>query len=164
MHNKEHESSRNPIRLLMHVPVPWVFVLAYLAGAGLELAYPSHAGTEPLRGVRITGIVLLVIGAVIAAWSLLIFYRLRTTTVPGRTSSKLVTWGPYRFSRNPMYVGLIIAYLGEAGIMRQGWPILFLPITAAYLNWIVIPVEEARLTQSFAGDYERYRARVRRWI
>jgi len=164
MDNKEQERSGNPIRLLMRVPVPWVFVLAYLAGVGLEFAYPSHTGTGPLYGVRVAGGVLFVIGAVIAGWGLLIFYRARTTTVPGKMSSKLVTRGPYRFSRNPMYVSLAIAYLGEAGILKQIWPLLFLPLTLAYLNWVVIPVEEERLTEAFGADYERYRARVRRWI
>jgi protein-S-isoprenylcysteine O-methyltransferase Ste14 len=164
MQGKEQESRGNPIRLLMHIPVPWVFILAYLAGVGLEFAYPSHAGTKPLRAVSLAGGVLFAIGAVIAVWGLLLFFRARTTTVPGRTSRNLVTKGPYRFSRNPMYVGLVIAYLGEAGILKQAWPILFLPLIVAYLNWVVIPVEEARLMEAFGTDYEQYRARVRRWI
>ena len=164
MNGKEQERRGNPIRLLMHVPVPWVFVLAYLVGVGLEFAYPSYTGTKPLRGVGLAGGVLFAIGAVIAAWGLLMFYRARTTTVPGKKSRKLVTRGPYRFSRNPMYVGLVIAYLGEAGILKQAWPILFLPFVVGYLNWIVIPIEEARLTEVFGLDYEQYRARVRRWI
>jgi protein-S-isoprenylcysteine O-methyltransferase Ste14 len=155
---------KNPIRLLMHIPVPWVFVLTYLAGAGLELFAPFLRWNGAASGVRLTGAVLFTIGAAIAAWSLLIFYRLRTTTVPGRRSSKLVTWGPYRFSRNSMYVGLVLAYLGEAGILKQVWPTLFLPLTIAYLNWVVIPVEEARLREAFGTDYAQYRARVRRWV
>jgi protein-S-isoprenylcysteine O-methyltransferase Ste14 len=60
-----------------------------------------------------SGGILFAIGAFIAGWGLVIFRRARTTTIPGRVSSQLVTWGPYRFSRNPMYVGLITAYLGE---------------------------------------------------
>ena len=164
MRNKAQGSSRNPIRLLMHVPVPWVFVLTYLFGAGLEFVYPSHTGTEPLYVVRIAGGVLFAMGAAMAAWSLVLFRKARTTTVPGRKSAKLVTGGPYRFTRNPMYVSLSIAYLGEAGLLRQLWPILLLPLTVAYLNWIVIPVEEARLSEVFGGDYEHYRAKVRRWI
>lgn len=154
----------NPIRVLMHVPVPWVFVLAYLIGTGLEFLYPSYAEVKSLHGIRVIGTVLLAIGAVIAGWSLSIFFRARTTTVPGKMSSRLVTWGPYRFSRNPMYIGLTLAYLGEAGILRQLWPLLFLPITLAYLNWIVIPVEEARLAEAFGTDYKEYRGKVRRWI
>ena len=155
---------KNPIRLLMHIPVPWVFVLTYLAGASLEFCVPLLRWYGAASGVRLTGVGLFAIGAAIAGWSLLIFHKSRTTTVPGRKSSKLVTWGPYRFSRNPMYVGLVLAYLGEAGVLKQVWPILLLPLTLAYLNWIVIPVEEARLTEVFGGDYERYQEKVGRWI
>jgi protein-S-isoprenylcysteine O-methyltransferase Ste14 len=103
-------------------------------------------------------------GAAIAGWGWLTFRRTRTTTVPGRASSSLVTWGPYRFTRNPMYLGLTLAYLGEAGILRQTWPVMLLPLTVAYVNWVVIPVEEAKLKEVFGEKYERYRARVRRWV
>ena len=163
MSKKQQGSSGNPIRLLMHIPVPWVFVLTYLLGAGLEFACPAWTGSQ-LPGVSIAGGLLCAIGAVIAGWSLFIFHKARTTTVPGRTSSKLVTWGPYRFSRNPMYVGLVAAYLGEAGILKQAWPLLLLPLTVGYINWVVIPVEQAKLTEVFGGEYEQYRARVRRWL
>jgi protein-S-isoprenylcysteine O-methyltransferase Ste14 len=155
---------KNPIRLLMHIPVPWVFVLTYLAGAGLEHWAPILRWSGAAIGVQVLSEVLLAVGAGIAAWGLMYFFKAHTTTIPGRKSSKLVTWGPYRFTRNPMYVGLILAYLGEAGILRQVWPILFLPLPVAYLNWIVIPVEEIRLTEVFGADYERYKAKVRRWI
>ena len=164
MINKHENSSRNPIRLLMHIPVPWVFVIAYLIGVGLEIMLRPCPHPEPPRGVVPGGAVLLGIGAAIAAWSLLIFHRAGTTTVPGRKSSTLVTSGPCRFSRNPMYVGLVLAYLGEAGILKQAWPIVLLPLIVVYLNWVVIPVEEARLTEVFGADYEHYRAMVRRWI
>jgi protein-S-isoprenylcysteine O-methyltransferase Ste14 len=113
--------------------------------------------------MAIVGAVLFIIGAAIAGWGLLTFRRARTTTVPGKASSNLVTWGPYRFTRNPMYVGLIVAYLGEAGILRQIWPVVLLPLTVAYVNWIVIPVEETTLRAVFGAEYDRYRARVPRW-
>jgi protein-S-isoprenylcysteine O-methyltransferase Ste14 len=92
------------------------------------------------------------------------FRRARTTTVPGRASAALVTWGPYRFTRNPMYVGLILAYLGEAGMLHHLWPVILLPLVAAYLNWVVIPVEEAKLKEVFGDEYERYQRNVRRWV
>ena len=63
-----------------------------------------------------------------------------------------------------MYVGLTLAYLGEVGILGHLWPLALLPLVLAYLNWMVIPVEEARLTETFGGEYEAYRGRVRRWI
>jgi protein-S-isoprenylcysteine O-methyltransferase Ste14 len=164
MTNKHQNTSRNPLRVLMHIPVPWVFVLTYLAGVVLELTLRSYPRTEPPRGFAATGVVLLAIGVVIAGWGLVIFQKARTTTVPGRTSSKLVLWGPYRFSRNPMYVGLVLAYMGEAGILKQFCPLLLLPLIVAYLNWVVIPVEEARLTEVFGVEYEQYRTKVRRWF
>jgi protein-S-isoprenylcysteine O-methyltransferase Ste14 len=101
---------------------------------------------------------------VIAGRSLLIFHKARTTTVPGRASAKLVTWGPYRISRNPMYVGLTLAYLGEAGLLKQLWPVIVLPLVLAYINSIVIPVEEARLKEVLGEDYGHYCSRTRRWI
>jgi protein-S-isoprenylcysteine O-methyltransferase Ste14 len=157
-------SVKNPIRFLLHVPVPWVLVLTYLLGVGLESM--RHTSIRPQAAVvsTIAGTVLFALGAVMAGWGLIIFRKVRTTTVPGKTSVKLVTWGPYRFTRNPMYVGLVLAYIGEAGILKQIWPVLVLPLTVAYLNWTVIPVEEKRLKEVFSDEYDQYRARVRRWI
>jgi protein-S-isoprenylcysteine O-methyltransferase Ste14 len=63
-----------------------------------------------------------------------------------------------------MYVGLVVAYLGEAAILRQIWPVVFLPLVVAYVNWIVIPVEEAKLTEVIGEPYARYRKEVRRWL
>ena len=153
------------VRLLMRVPVPWVFVLTYLAGVGLQLLLPVHVPKrEALRMARLAGMAALAVGAFFAAWSLILFHKAQTTTTPGERSVRLVTWGPYRRSRNPMYVSLILAYLGEAAILTQPWPILLLPLTVAYLHRIVIPIEEGRLREVFAGEYEQYCASVRRWI
>jgi len=148
----------------MRVPVPWVFVLVYLAGAWLDSRRSSAANAGASTSLTIVGAVLLGAGALIAVWCLIIFHRARTTTVPGQASVKLVTWGPYQFTRNPMYVGLTLAYLGEAGLLKHIWPVVLLPLVIAYLNWTVIPVEEARLAEVFQDEYDRYRGRVRRWI
>src|SRR5574340_1431297 len=114
-------------RALMRIPVPWVFVLAYLVGVGLEaVCFHSHFFSATPRIGEIAGITFLA-GAVLAAWGWLLFQKARTTSVPGQASTTMVTWGPYRFTRNPMYLGLIVAYLGEAGLLRQLWPVLLLP-------------------------------------
>jgi len=155
---------KNPIRFLMRVPVPWVFVLTYLLGAALESTRHGAIRPEAALVSTVAGGVLFAAGAVIAGWGLVLFRKARTTTVPGKASVKLVTWGPYRWTRNPMYVGLTIAYLREAGLLKQIWPVILLPLTVAYLNWIVIPVEEARLREVFQDTYEQDHSRVRRWI
>ena len=154
-----------PFQLIMRVPVPWVFVLMYLIGAGLEHVWPVRLGSDVSgRLTSAVGAVLFTIGALIAGWGLVTFHRARTTTVPGESSSRLVTWGPYRFTRNPMYVGLTIAYLGEAFLLRQVSPAVLLPVVLAYLHWVVIPVEQARLTDVFDAEYVAYQRRVRRWL
>lgn len=157
------EPSRNPIRLLLHVPVPWVYVLGYLIGVAAERVWPLHI-VEQIPFADVAGGVVLGVGCAIAGSGLVTFWRAHTTTVPGKTSSQMVTWGPYRLTRNPMYVGLSIAYLGEALLLRQFWPVVFLPLVIAYVNWIVIPLEESKLHEAFGDEYDQYRARVRRWV
>ena len=155
----------NPLRFLMrYVPVPWVFVLAYLFGFGLQYVVPVRPPAGEWRALNIAGGGLFVAGAGLAAWGWLTFLRARTTTVPGEASSRLVTWGPYRFTRNPMYAGLTVAYLGEAAILKHIWPVALLPLVLIYLNSVVIPVEERKLGEGFGDAYEQYRQRVRRWV
>ena len=159
-------SSSSPrIHPLMHVPVPWIFVLTFLAGVGLQYLVPlSIKAAYILRISRTAGIVLVIAGVVLAFSGLRIFRAARTTTVPFEEPTRLVTWGPYRFTRNPMYVGLTLTYVGVAGIQAQTWPLLLLPLLAIYVRQVVIPVEESRLGEVFGDAYEQYRARVRRWI
>ena len=138
----------NPMNILLHIPVPWVFVLTYLGG----LIF------------RISGVIIFTLGALFASWSLIIFHKARTTTTPGESSKKIVIYGPYRYTRNPMYVSLILAYLGEAGILGQLWPVIALPLVMAYVNWVVIPLEEEVLRKDFKDEYENYCSRVHRWF
>lgn len=165
MNDVRRDTAPTPFRLLMRLPVPWVFVLTYLMGAALEHVRSVQLDQEVSERVtRSVGVVLFALGATISGWGLMTFHAAHTTTVPGKASSQLVTWGPYRFSRNPMYVGLTIAYVGEAFLLRQLWPIALLPLVLAYVNWVVIPVEQAKLTEVFDGEYAAYQQRVRRWL
>lgn len=149
---------------MIGVPVPWVFVLAYLCGVAIDLAFPLRPPLEAMTAVKLFGGVLFIAGALVAGWGWMMFWKARTTRVPGKESSSLVTGGPYRFMRNPMYVGLTLAYLGEAGMLTQIWPLLFLPLVLVYLNRVVIPLEERKLKEVFGTSYDDYRLRVHRWI
>src|SRR5215203_6615079 len=134
---------------LMRIPVPWMFVLAYLLGVALDQVIPLGGPRPGALLLGVAGAVLFIAGAALARWAWTIFHGAGTTRIPGRRSTTLVTWGPYRASRNPMYVGLTLAYVGEAGLLRQVWPVLVLPLLLAFLNWVIIPVEEARLREVF---------------
>jgi protein-S-isoprenylcysteine O-methyltransferase Ste14 len=153
-------------RLLLHIPVPWVFVLGYLLGIGLQFTIlpRPHYSAMTSHVISAFGAVLFAFGAFIAGWGLLLFHKARTTTTPGKASNTFVTRGPYRFTRNPMYVGLILAYVGEMGILVQIAPIVPLLLVIAYVNGIVIPVEETQLLGLFGEDYAQYCNRVRRWV
>lgn len=151
-------------RILLRIPVPWVFVLAYVIGVGVETAFHRGGFFPDYKWLTPAGEVIFTVGAVLAAWGWIIFRRAGTTRVPGEDSTMLVTHGPYRFTRNPMYVGLSIAYVGEAAILHQIVPLLFLPLTIVYLNRVVLPVEEERLQAVFGAEYERYRNEVSRWL
>ncbi len=150
--------------VLLRVPVPWVFVLAYLAGVGLEAAFRTRGPARDYSFLNVAGAIVFLLGAALAGWGWTIFWRARTTRVPGERSTALVTWGPYRFTRNPMYVGLAVAYLGEAAILHQAAPAILLPFVLVYLNQVVIPLEEERLREAFGAEYERYAKAVRRWV
>jgi protein-S-isoprenylcysteine O-methyltransferase Ste14 len=149
---------------LLRLPVPWVFVLSYLLGAGLERLVFGHAYFAGDAWTTAPGAVLFILGAAWAAWGWGIFQRVKTTRVPGEASARFVTWGPYRFTRNPMYVGLVLAYLGEIGLLHQLLPLVFLPVTIVYLDRVVIPLEEGKLREAFGAEYEGYCGRVRRWV
>ena len=150
--------------VLLRVPVPWVFVLTYLVGVAVERVFRPGNLFRDYRWLTPLGLVIFIVGALVAAWGWILFYRARTTRVPGEDSSTLVAGGPYRWTRNPMYVGLAVAYIGEAAILHQIVPILLLPLTITYLNRVVIPVEEERLRAVFGTKYEQYQKQVPRWF
>jgi len=163
MPDQEKNGARiNPV---MRIPVPWVFILAYLIGFVVQLYMPIPIRSpEIVRIALIAGLILVVIGVAVAFSALGIFRKRSTTTIPFETPTSLVTSGPYRFTRNPMYVGLTLVYLGVAGTRAEIWPVIVLPVMLAYVNFIVIPVEERHLRDAFGDEYADYGARVRRWL
>lgn len=90
--------------------------------------------------------------------------RHRTTIVPHHVVSTLVTTGVYRLSRNPMYTGLAILYVGGALLVGSWWPVVTLPVALLAVRRFVIDPEERYLASHFAPTYAVYRARVRRWL
>lgn len=152
-------------RLLLMIPVPWVYVLAYLVGVGFQLLIPFQpVPVAWFIPVKIAGAVLFLLGAFFAAWSLLIFHKAKTTTTPGEQSREFIQKGPYKLSRNPMYVSLLLAYLGEAGLLVQVWPVFIIPLLIGYVNGVVIPLEEKTLLRDFKEAYADYLSKVRRWL
>ena len=153
-------SAHRPATLLLP-PAPYAAALA--GGWWLDRnvqALPLHLGaaTQPL------GWLLAGIGLALFAWTLATFARHRTTVNPYKAASSLCTGGPFRFSRNPIYVGDWFILAGAAMLLATWWPLLFAPLIWALLRYGVIRHEEAHLEARFGDDYLNYRTRVRRWL
>lgn len=148
----------------VHLPPPLLFLGGLVTGWLLERfvrALPMAGDGGALRAV---GTVLAVLGAALAAWGMITFRRARTAIVPLRPASRIVTNGPYRFTRNPMYTGLTLVYIGVSLYMNSAWPLLALPIVLALLVRLVVRREEAYLRGAFPDEYAAYQTRVRRWL
>lgn len=105
-----------------------------------------------------------VLGFCLASWALLTFRRAGTTHHPYAQTTALVTTGPYRVTRNPMYLSVTLVLAGIA-IWVGAWPMMLVPVAFfATVACFVVPGEETRLATWFPEVYPAYRARVRRWL
>ena len=92
------------------------------------------------------------------------FWRKRTSVIPTRPATALVLIGPYKFSRNPMYLGLALLTVALAHYQNTWWRILLLVPTLFTVKTYVIAREEAYLRRRFGVEYEAYMRQVRRWL
>lgn len=148
-------------RTLILPPAPYAAALA--GGWWLD----RHVHALPLDwglAGQILGGGLLGIGLVLFGWTLITFWRHRTTVNPYRAASTLCTGGPFRFSRNPIYVGDGFILAGLSLWLQTAWPLLFAPLVWALLRYGVIRHEERHLEARFGEAYRDYKARVRRWL
>ena len=148
-------------------PPPTLFVAGWLLGWLLEsrvVRLPLDGDDAPHWSLVVAGSTLLALGLIVIAAGLLTFFRARTAIMPHHAASRLVTHGPYRFTRNPMYLGMTLLYGGLAIRTNMTWPLLLLPLVLLALHRLVIRREERYLTSAFGAEYEDYRRRVRRWL
>ncbi|MFN3716328.1 MAG: methyltransferase family protein [Thiobacillus sp.] len=110
------------------------------------------------------GWVWLGVGLALFGWTLWTFHRHRTTVNPYAAASVLCTDGPFRYTRNPIYLGDWFILVGVALILNTVWPLLFAPLVWAMLRYGVIRHEEAHLEAKFGETYRVYKAKVRRWV
>ncbi len=144
-------------------PPPVLYVTGFLIGYGLTLLVPL--GAWPALLPRAVGASLAALGVLIAFWAIALFWLNRTAVFPHKPASTLISRrGPYRFTRNPMYLSLSLAYLGVAIFVRTGWAILLLPLVLAAVTRMVIAREEAYLERRFGDEYLSYKKHVRRWV
>jgi protein-S-isoprenylcysteine O-methyltransferase Ste14 len=150
-----------------NVPVIPPILFGLGAGAGFLLQWLVPVALVPKaleRSACFVGSVLALVGLAFGGWALWTFLRARTTPHPNHPVSALVMWGPYRVSRNPMYVGLSAGLAGIALVANTPWILAALPPVWLALRRFVIDREEAYLERRFGEEYRTFRARTRRWL
>ncbi len=154
------DQAQKPSIMVIIPPPVWALIFIIVAGVlGLLLGLET-----PLRH-RPAGFAVFALGFLVSASGRLAFARVGTEVHPAsKQNSTLVINGPFRFTRNPMYIGIVIAMVGQA--LQIGTWLAFGSVVLffAFVNWISIPFEEAKMERQFGDSYLAYKKRVRRWI
>ena len=141
---------------------PTFLLLAILLMVALHFALPLvQLINAPWRW---HGVFPLALGMALVLWPAGLFNRAGTTIRPFERSSALVVGGPYRLSRNPIYLGMAIILVGVGVLAGSLTPFLVVPVFMVLIERRFIRKEEAMLEQAFGASYAAYKARVRRWI
>lgn len=144
---------------------PLLFLGALALGCLLTLVIPIGPGLGSANGLALTvGLIFVVIGFTLAAFSARAFHLAGTSVVPGQASTALVTYGPYKITRNPIYIGFVLVYFGLAIVLTSMWVLLLLIPTLIILQRGVVEPEEAYLERTFGDAYRKYKAQVPRWL
>jgi protein-S-isoprenylcysteine O-methyltransferase Ste14 len=144
-------------------PPPLIYVGGFLLGWLLEHRWPVAYGLiEPLAALF--GWLLVACGIALFAAALVALRRVRTSVNPYTPTAAVATTGPYRFSRNPIYLADLLIYVGATALLNSPWPLLWLPAVIWIMQRGVILREERYLTERFGNLYAVYTSRVRRWL
>lgn len=120
--------------------------------------------TLPAAASGVAAVVLLVAFALWNGWALWLMGRHRTALLPGGSTRVILDRGPFRVSRNPLYLGLIALDVAFALVWPSFWALFLTPVGVAALWWGAIAPEERYLREKFGTEYDEYCARVRRWL
>ncbi|HEY6909815.1 MAG TPA: isoprenylcysteine carboxylmethyltransferase family protein [Myxococcales bacterium] len=158
-----HNGSKSAVRgrqggARVRVPPPLWFLAAVMVGAFLPGLRLGIVGSGP------PGAVLAVLGVALLLWSARWFRRTGQDLKPWTPSPELIRRGPYRFSRNPMYVGMTVLTIGIGGLLARGWIALLAPLALWAVHRTAVLREEAYLAEQFGEPYLEYTKRVRRYL
>jgi protein-S-isoprenylcysteine O-methyltransferase Ste14 len=142
---------------------PLIQIGAITIGFLIEWIVPVRIG-DGFGIVRIAGCILLAIAGALIASAAKIMFGAGTTPNPTRPSTVIVTSGPFRFTRNPMYLAWELICIGVGLVANVLWPVLMALPAAIVTRKLVIDKEERYLEQKFGAEYLTYKSRVRRWV
>ena len=160
--NSEELKDRAEVRFFP----PGVPLITILIGVGLQRLWPLDLGFSlPAPGRYWAGGVL-VVGSLLGLglWSVILFRRSGQSVSPGTQTPEIVESGPFRITRNPMYLQMVLACLGFSVILSNLWILALTPVCGLILQRFSILPEEAYLERKFGEPYLDYKRRVRRWL
>ena len=148
--------------------IPFLPPLALLPSLALGIAlhqlfHPLFLFPPGILGHAV-GWPILCIGLALAGWATWALMRRGESPQVFRPTGRIVDDGPYAWSRNPIYLGFVLAYLGIGFLFNSVWLLLLTPLVVALLHYGVVVREEEYLTALFGDHYSAYRHRVRRWF
>ncbi len=145
--------------------IPWppaLFICALLGGRALDFLLPALPVPQPAATAVGSAVVVAALANDLwCAWTL---RRSATTILPHRAVSALVTEGPYRYSRNPIYIAELALTFGVALLLRSTSIALATPLLFFALTKLAIEPEERHLAKKFGAAFERYAAKTPRWL
>ena len=141
---------------------PVYFLATLVAMAGFHFLFPIARIFQP--PYTYGGALLVIAGVAVVLWAARLFSRAGTTIKPFEESSALVIHGPYYFSRNPIYIGLVLVLIGVGLVMGTIAPFAVVPIFIWLIQRRFILPEEAMLEKAFGSVYVEYKRQVRRWL
>ena len=154
----EHITDHAEVR----IPPPVLTFLHILAAFLLDWLIPlPNRSSQSLTWL---GILLVLIGLMLGFLAVRQFILAHTTLDPHGSVSAIVTEGPYRLSRNPIYLGFVCMLIGIPLAFGTYWGVILSPLLVMLMNSLVIKYEEAYLEKKFGDQYTSYKSRVRRWL
>ena len=141
-----------------NIPIPGAYLISLIAGIVVHILIPWRFFTKPWAA-HAFGWPIVIIGLSLAAWAVLTVSEINV-----EHPRKLITYGPYARSRNPMYLAWTCINIGIALAVNTIWPAVFLPGAFLYTHLFTIPREERMLSKAFHDEYQQYKKKVRRYL
>jgi protein-S-isoprenylcysteine O-methyltransferase Ste14 len=146
----------------VRVPPPLLYLLPL--ASGLLIDRSLYIRSLPRRVARIIGWPLVGCGVALSGWAIRTMRNAETTMRPDKPVSNLIQDGPFRYTRNPLYLSDAMIYSGIAVLRNSLWSILLLPVAMFVIEREVMGREERYLERTFGEEYLDYKRRVRRWV
>ena len=145
---------------------PLMLLIALLLAAGLELILPVLVLPEPGLGSGLSwlGAIMALASLALEVWAVMTFRAAHTNPEPWKPTLAIVGTGPYRFTSNPMYIGMTALQLGLSLVFSLEWGVVLAPLLWLAFDRLVVAREEAYLTRKFGATYQELLDRTRRWL